>query len=105
MDKKRNVRVRISHQRLEALTGLCGDMLSEFVPGNDHQYLLREFLQELKLKLMLMARQPQQNYTLALCASEALAFYQLWKIMDIRHDRYAVVIVETMLSKMSALAA
>lgn len=105
MDKKRNVRVRISHQRLEALTLLCNNMLGEFVPGNDHHFLLREYLQELRLKLCHMARQPQLNYTLCMGTTEALAFYQLWNIMDISHDKYAAVIVETMLSKMSALAA
>jgi hypothetical protein len=80
-------------------------MLVEFVPGNDHHFLLREYLQELQQKLLHMARMPQQNYTLCLGATEALAFYQLWKTLDIRHDKYAAVIVESMLSKMSALAA
>ena len=105
MAQKRSIRVRLSYQRVEALADVCTDMMDSFVPANDHHTLLREYMAELQYKLGKMIRQPQEAYTLSLSGTEAVAFYQLWQMLDIRHDKYATVIVETMLKKMSALAA
>jgi hypothetical protein len=105
MATKRNVRVRISHQRVEALMEICEEMLQSFKPVNDHHFLLREYMRELQHKLTLMIRRIQENYTLSLTNTESVAFYQLWNMLDIRHDKYAAVIVETMLKKMGSLAA
>lgn len=105
MAQKRNIRVRISHLRVEALIEICKDMLGEFKPQNDHHFLLREYMQELQHRLTLMSRRPQDEYTLTLSGTEAVAFYQMWQMMDLKHDKYATVIVETMVKKISALAA
>ncbi|WP_105039073.1 hypothetical protein [Flavipsychrobacter stenotrophus] len=105
MATKRNVRVRISHQRVEALLEICEEMLQSFKPVNDHHFLLREYMRELQFKLTLMIKRIQENYTLSLTTTESVAFYQLWNMLDIRHDKYAAVIVETMLKKMGSLAA
>lgn len=106
MVTKRSVRVRISNQRIEALLEICEEMLHSFKPVNDHHFLLREYMRELQHKLTDMIRKrAQENYTLSLSGTESVAFYQLWHMLDIRHDKYATVIVETMLKKMSALAA
>lgn len=105
MARKRGIGIRISHQRLEALLELCEEMLEEFAPGNDHQQLLREYLQELTKKLPAMLERGQLVYTLSLGGTEALAFYQLWHMLDISRDKYAQLVVDGMLKKMSRLAA
>ena len=105
MAKKRSIRIRVSHQRIEALHEICGEMLEEFRPDNDHRQLLHEYMQELKDKLQAMLERNQQNYTLSLAGTEAVAFYQLWNMLDIRYDIYALLIVDYLLKKMSSLAA
>lgn len=105
MVKKRSIRVRISHQRIEALLEICDEMLDSFRPKNEHHFLLREHMSDLKHKLQVMATRKQELYTLCLSGTEAIAFYQLWHLLDIRHDKYATVIIDSMLKKMGALAA
>jgi hypothetical protein len=105
MAKTRGIRLRISRQRVEALKELCEEMLEEFVPANDHHRLLREYMTELRDALTMMLARNQHLYTLTLSTTAATAFYQLWHLMDIRHDRYASMIVDTLLQKMSNLAA
>ena len=105
MAKKRGVSVRISSQRIEALQEICEEMIEEFVPRNDHQYLLREYMLELKHNLQGMLKRPQENYTLQLSGAASIAFFQLWNMLDISRDKYANLIVDNLLKKMSTLAA
>ncbi len=105
MAKKRSIRVQISCQRVEALLEICDEMMEEFTPVNEHQKLLREFLMELQKNLRDMLRRSQEEYVLALSGTEAMAFYQLWNQLDISHDKYATLIVDNLLQKMSRLAA
>jgi hypothetical protein len=105
MAKKRGVNIRISQQRVEALKEICEEMLEEFAPANEHQQLLREHLLELQYKLTQMLGRQQQNYTLSHSGEEAIAFYQLWNMLDISRDKYANLIVDNLLQKMSSLAA
>lgn len=105
MAKKRGIRIRISHQRIESLLEICEEMLEEFIPGNEHQQLLREYLVELKEEMANMLLRGQELYTLTLCGSAATAFYQLWNMLDISRDKYAKLVVNNLLEKMSALAA
>jgi len=105
MVKKRSIRVRLSHQRLEALTEICGEMIVSFKPLNDHHFLLKEYMLELQHNLSSLSARQQEEYTLSLTGTEAVAFYQLWQMIDLRHDKYATLIIETMLKKMSNLAA
>ena len=105
MAKKRSIRVQISCQRVEALLEICDEMMEEFAPVNEHQKLLREFLMELQKNLRDMLRRSQEEYVLALSGTEAMAFYQLWNQLDISHDKYATLIVDNLLQKMSRLAA
>lgn len=102
---KRGIRIRISYQRVEALVEICSEMLEEFKPANEHHHLLREYLAELHEKLQDMLRRNQDLYTLILMGTESLAFYQLWKMLDISTDKYAILIVDNLLKKMSSLAA
>lgn len=105
MAKKRCIRLRISHQRLEALHEICTEMLEEFKPDSSHRQLLHEYMQELHHRLREMLGRNQDLYTLLLTSPEAVAFYQLWNMLDIRHDKYAELIVDNLLKKMSSLAA
>jgi len=105
MAKKRGIRIRISYQRIEALVEICDEMLDEFRPANDHQQLLREYLIELRDKLQAMLVRNQELYTLILMGAETIAFYQLWNLLDISRDKYAILIVDNLLKKMSSLAA
>jgi hypothetical protein len=105
MAKKRGIRLRVSYQRVEALCEICGEMLDEFKPDNDHRQLLHEYMMDLRSRLEEMLQREQDSYTLILAGPEAVAFYQLWNMLDIRHDKYAVLIVDNLLRKMSSLAA
>jgi urease gamma subunit len=105
MAKKRGVRVNISRQRVEALTEICEEMLEDFRPGNAHQELLMEYMRDLKKTLEDMLKRDQEDYLLTLTGTEAMAFYQLWNMLDIRHDKYASLIVDNLLNKMSRIAA
>jgi len=105
MAKKRGVRVRISQQRLEALKEICEEMLEEFAPVDEHQLLLKEYLLELLYKLQDMLKRNQYMYTLSHSGAEAIAFYQLWNMLDISCDKYANLVVDTLLKKMSGMAA
>ena len=105
MAKKRRVSIRISQQRVEALKEICEEMLEEFIPVNEHQQLLREHLLELHSKLAEMLGRNQHLYTLSHSGPEAIAFYQLWNMLDISRDKYANLIVDNLLKKMGSLAA
>ncbi len=105
MAKKRCIRLRINRQRVEALHEICGEMLDDFTPDNEHRQLLREYMVELRYRLEELLERNQELYTLMLGNTEAVAFYQLWQMLDIRHDKYAHLIVNDLLRKMSNLAA
>jgi hypothetical protein len=106
MAKERSsIRVRISHQRMEALADICEELATDFKTLNEHQVLLKAYMHDLRYKLRDMMRKEQEQYLLVLTRTEATAFYQLWNMVDIRHDRYAMLIVEDLVRKMSPLAA
>jgi hypothetical protein len=105
MAKKRSIRIGMSAQRVEALQEICDEALDEFVPDNEHQLLLKEYLHELHSKLQEMLKRQQQTYQLILFGPEAIAFYQLWHMLDISRDKYANLIVDNLLKKISSLAA
>lgn len=105
MAKKRRIRLRISHQRTEALQEICAEMLEEMETDTEHRQLLHEYMIELSEKLDTMLERNQENYTLLLSGTEATAFYQLWSELDIRHDKYAEIIVDNLLKKISLMAA
>jgi hypothetical protein len=96
------IRISITNDRLEALHGLCAEMKDDFKPKNEHGSLLKEYMLELEHRLNKMMQRKQERYTLCLTGTETMAFYQLWNMLDIRHDRYAKVIVGSMIQKMSA---
>lgn len=105
MAKKRSIRMRVSHQRIEALSTLCREMLHEFAPADDHQLLLREHLAELHDKLRSMQARSQERYTLILMGTEITAFHQLWNLLGICDDEYVLMVVDNLLKKMGSMAA
>jgi len=105
MAKHRGIRIRLSAQRVQALLEICDEMSEDFRPANDHQCLLHEYLLELKHKLSEMIRKNQEMYMLHLFGAEAIAFYQLWNMLDISSDKYAVIIVTDLLKKVTSMAA
>lgn len=102
---KRTIRIRISIERLEILYNVCDDMKELFIPKDQHGHLLREYKLDLHQKLHKMVERKQDQYVLRLSSTEAEAFFQLWKMMDLKGHRYAKIIVDTLMHKMSALAA
>ncbi len=97
---RRGIRLRVSRQRMEALEEICLEMKEEFKPQNDHQVLLHGYMQDLIEKLKAMLARNQELYTLAFAGVEAIAFYQLWQLLDISSDRYASLVVEGLLKKL-----
>lgn len=102
---KRAIRIRITHERLEALCTICSEMTGDFAPQNEHGHLLREYLRELHHKLQKMLERKQEKYSLSLTGTESIAFYQLWNMLDIKHDQYANVIVNSIIARLSSIAA
>ena len=94
---QRGIKLRISRQRLESLQEICAEMIEEFKPANAHQHLLNEYLQDLVVQLKDMLARNQELYTLIFCGFEATAFYQLWQMLDISRDKYANLIVDSIL--------
>jgi hypothetical protein len=105
MAAKRGIRLRISHQRIEALQEICDEMLEEFIARNEHQHLLREYLADLRQLLRDMICRRQEIYTLILGGAESIAFYQLWNMMDISRDKYATLVVNNLLDRLSIISA
>ena len=105
MAKTRGIRLRINRQRVEALCEICDEMLGDLRPENEHQHLLHAYLLELNDTLRRMIKQSQGYYTLFLKSADAIAFYQLWNMLDISNDRYATIIVDGLIKKISAIAA
>ncbi len=100
---KRSIKIALSYQRMEALNEICEEMIDDFKPANEHQNLLYAFLLELRHRITQLLKNNQANYFLTFLSMEAIAFYQLWHIMDIRHDKYAALIVDAIMKKLSSL--
>jgi len=100
MGKRTLVKIRINRDRLEVLYSMCTDMLEEFKPGNEHQQLLREYLEELHQKLHKKMATSQWLYTLNMSNTETIAFQQIWKLLDIKHDKYATIIIDALIRQM-----
>jgi hypothetical protein len=99
---KRPVRIRIGHDRLEAMHSIFSDMATEQAAADEHGRLLYTHLCELQQKMDAMLQRRQERYTLSMCGSEALALYQLWHKMDTKNDRYARVITGSIIDKIES---
>ncbi len=102
---KRTIALKISYERAEVLYGVCDEVKELFVPRNEHERLLHEYMQELHYKLQRMLQKRQEKYVLRLSGTEAEAFFQLWNMLDLRRHKYAQVVVDSIFQKMSVLSA
>ncbi|MGN6566761.1 MAG: hypothetical protein ACTHJ0_02350 [Flavipsychrobacter sp.] len=93
------VKARLNHERIEALHTICDDMLKQFVPEDEHEHLLHEYLSELHHRLRKMKDRNQELYTLSMSGTEAIAFRQLWGMLDLRQDKYASIIVSSIIGQ------
>lgn len=101
MAKSVVIKIRISQLRVEALVEICKEMLAEFKPKNDHHALLLEYMRDLVHRLNGLLARPKDAYSIGFSTTEAMAFYQLWQMLDVRHDKYATVVVEGILKKIN----
>ena len=105
MAKKRGIRIRINSQRLTTLAEVCTEMLTGFVPENEHQELLRAYLADLNERLPELLKKDQLLYTINLKGSEAMAFHQLWRAIQIKNRPYESLIINNLIQQMSNIAA
>jgi hypothetical protein len=96
----RGIKMRINRQRVEALADICTELATGFKPADEHQYLLWEYLHDLKHRLAAMLQQRQERYTLLMTGAEQTAFYQLWHLPGADNDRYTGIIVKSILDGM-----
>lgn len=104
---KRAIRVglRLNYERLDAMYHACSSMAEDFVPAEEHEYLLLTHLMDLKRKMENMLQRNQGLYTLNLTAPEALAFKQVWQICGRYQDRYTQVVVGALVKKVNDMNA
>jgi len=95
----KQVKIRIIRERLEALYSICDDMLQEFKPENETEHLMREYLKELHHQLYKKMALNQSMYTLHMSGTEAVAFRQLWNVLCIKNDKYAAILVRSILGQ------
>lgn len=96
------VKIRINRDRLDALYNVCDDMLQQLKPENEHEKLMREYLGELHHMLQKKLQREQHLYTLNMSRTEAIAFRQLWSMLNIQHDKYASIIVRSILTQIDS---
>ncbi|OJW78570.1 MAG: hypothetical protein BGO69_00865 [Bacteroidetes bacterium 46-16] len=104
---KRAIRVglRLNYERLDAMYHACSGMAEDFIPSEEHEYLLLTHLMALERKMEQMLERNQAMYTLNLSAPEALAFKQVWQICGRYQDRYTQVVVGALVKKVNEMNA
>lgn len=60
---------------------------------DDHEKLLREYMIDMHIRIGDLLRKVQQKFKIPLSNAEAMAFYQVWQKVDLRHCPYSRVIV------------
>lgn len=93
------VKVRINYERVEALHELIGDMINGFVVEDEHEGLLMEYMTELHYRLGKMKERAQELYTWTMSGTEAIAFRQMWQMLDLKENKYAGIIVQSILGQ------
>lgn len=61
---------------------------------DEHDKLLREYMIDMHLRIELLLKRSQKNFKIPLSNAEAMAFYQVWQKVDLRHCPYSKVIVD-----------
>lgn len=99
MKHRKGISIRLSHQRVEALIEIMDEMQDGLEPQNEHQELLNAHLKQIHFTLQNIVKKNQDLYTLNLGATESIAFHQVWKMYGGGGDKYAQLIVDTLLKK------
>jgi hypothetical protein len=88
------IKLKLTHDRLQALNKLYGDLINIYQPDDTHEALLLEHAIELQWRIgrFLQARR-QETYTMSLSSTEAMAFYQMWSVVDVDNDPYGNAII------------
>jgi len=93
------VKVRINHERVEALHEILRDLIEGFEPEDAHEELLKEYMTGLKLELQKMASRQQLLYTFTMSGTEAIAFRQMWQMTALKENKYASIIVQSIIGQ------
>jgi MoaA/NifB/PqqE/SkfB family radical SAM enzyme len=96
---KKAVKIRVVRDRLEALHFVCSDMLKLFTPEDETELLVLEYLKELHHVLSKKLEANQGIYTIHMSGTEATAFRYLWKVLDIKDDKYACIVINGILKQ------
>lgn len=90
----KDVIIKLSHARLEALYNQYANMVGIYERETDHEDLLYYHLVELHNRLYDMMQRMQRTYTLSLSTAESLAMMQLWRDVNMDHCPYSKVILQ-----------
>lgn len=88
-----SIKIKMNHNRLEALGQQYELLTDSYEPENAHEHLLFECLVLMRDKIEKMLRAAQLKYTLTLSSLEALAFFQVWNMVDTSHHVYADIVI------------
>lgn len=84
MPRKQTIRKTLTHDRFQSLYSAYNIICEQFNPENDHEELLYEHAQALRIRLAQMSFIQQKQYTISMDSCEALAFMQLWNMTGTR---------------------
>ncbi|MBA3829724.1 MAG: hypothetical protein H0X33_12360 [Taibaiella sp.] len=99
MPRAEIIKIRLRHNRVEALYGILTQHVTLFEPATPHEHLLHEHLVALATRVhKMVAKERQERFTLNLTAVEALSFWQYFGECNLAWDPYADVIVKEMIA-------
>jgi len=102
MQNKREVRIKVSKQRVEALFSLYGWLIGIWENESEHEFLLFSHVTVMYDKLqriLLLNDHQRKSFTLVMNEAEAMAFCLIWKDRSLSHDVFGKVIILDMMGK------
>lgn len=95
------MKLKMSRDRVEAFITQNYNLINIYENTKDeHEMLLREFMIDMHVRLnTMLATRETNNFTISLSNAEAMAFYQIWQKVDLRHCPYSQVIVADAVTK------
>lgn len=92
--------LKFSRERLEAFYRQNLAQIETYTDTrNEHEKLLREYMVDMHARIDKMLDGSAVNFKIKLSNAEAMAFYQVWQKVDLRHCLYSKVIVEDAIAK------
>jgi hypothetical protein len=106
MDRSTIVKVKLSYDRLYALQQQYYKELGTFDRKNadDHEQLLNEHAAEMHDLLLRLLHKGQNNYTLELRGTQALAFMQYWLMTPIPSHSLQLVAIQHIIQQIDKKA-